>query len=331
MGDELGYWQWRDQLLKHPDGRAKGGDPCVKCGKPVPSNAHWVNRDRHVCSPHCNSNLSRQFNRRLQRGVEMPIPRPAPMADPRRTVGPRVFGMVEPGGEEDLPYEWEGFCPLDGDVVERHGAATVYTWVRPDQFPVVPEYAPHGFHVAVHESGHVFVYAATEHGHSRRVVLGQHLPDGERANSEEFEYRGRRLRWVHESIRDITLEGREYTWEATVCVPVGAPHGSAMWSPAYAEHSRVRKRISSSAARHERRVRVEAATTERFDPQDVYERDNWLCSLCGFPVDRELAWPDPLCASLDHVVPLAAGGEHSRANTQLAHWICNVRKGARTE
>jgi 5-methylcytosine-specific restriction endonuclease McrA len=48
-------------------------------------------------------------------------------------------------------------------------------------------------------------------------------------------------------------------------------------------------------------------------------------------VDRELRWPDPDSGSLDHVIPLIAGGEHSRENTQLAHWLCNVRKGARTE
>jgi len=82
-------------------------------------------------------------------------------------------------------------------------------------------------------------------------------------------------------------------------------------------------------ARHARRVREQAAMRERFDPLEVYERDGWACGLCHQPVNRKLAWPDPLSPSLDHVVPLAAGGDHSRANTQLAHWICNVRKGAR--
>ena len=36
-----------------------------------------------------------------------------------------------------------------------------------------------------------------------------------------------------------------------------------------------------------------------------------------------------MSASLDHVMPLIAGGQHTRHNTQIAHWICNVRKGAR--
>jgi hypothetical protein len=47
-------------------------------------------------------------------------------------------------------------------------------------------------------------------------------------------------------------------------------------------------------------------------------------------VDPEAKFPDPMCPSLDHITPLLAGGEHSRTNTQLAHWYCNVRKGAST-
>jgi 5-methylcytosine-specific restriction endonuclease McrA len=33
---------------------------------------------------------------------------------------------------------------------------------------------------------------------------------------------------------------------------------------------------------------------------------------------------------LDHVVPLAAGGDHSYANTQVSYSACNLAKGAST-
>lgn len=33
--------------------------------------------------------------------------------------------------------------------------------------------------------------------------------------------------------------------------------------------------------------------------------------------------------TLDHVVPLARGGEHSYRNVKLAHPLCNSRKGAK--
>jgi 5-methylcytosine-specific restriction endonuclease McrA len=32
---------------------------------------------------------------------------------------------------------------------------------------------------------------------------------------------------------------------------------------------------------------------------------------------------------MDHIVPFAAGGTHEPANVQLAHRVCNSRKGAR--
>lgn len=80
-----------------------------------------------------------------------------------------------------------------------------------------------------------------------------------------------------------------------------------------------------------RRMLVEQATKgEPFAPRDVYERDQWTCGLCRRPVDPLLPWPDPMSASVDHIVPLSRGGEHSLDNAQCAHLSCNCRKGDRT-
>lgn len=63
----------------------------------------------------------------------------------------------------------------------------------------------------------------------------------------------------------------------------------------------------------------------------VYERDGWVCQLCGDPVDRTLKGPDPMSKSLDHIVPLSwPEGTHTEDNVQLAHLRCNLRKGARS-
>jgi 5-methylcytosine-specific restriction endonuclease McrA len=77
-----------------------------------------------------------------------------------------------------------------------------------------------------------------------------------------------------------------------------------------------------------RRARERAALVEVFDRREVFERDGWRCGLCGEPIDKGIAWPDPMSASLDHVVPISRGGKHSRANAQAAHLTCNVHKGA---
>src|SRR4051812_6316373 len=110
-GELTGYWEWRDALLRHPDGRAVGGEPCVKCGQPVPSNAAWKHRDRHVWGSGCTLTRGGQLTRLVERGVALPIPRPEPMPDPRADLSPRVFATLPEAAENGVRYEFDGFGP----------------------------------------------------------------------------------------------------------------------------------------------------------------------------------------------------------------------------
>lgn len=83
------------------------------------------------------------------------------------------------------------------------------------------------------------------------------------------------------------------------------------------------------AGYHKRRALKRGTQVEDIQPIDIYERDIWLCGLCSTPVDPDVAWPDRLSASLDHIVPLSKGGTHTYENVQLAHLTCNVSKGNR--
>jgi len=90
-----------------------------------------------------------------------------------------------------------------------------------------------------------------------------------------------------------------------------------------------RIRADQRDRQHRRRVVVaglDGGMYERIDSREIYERDRWRCGLCGKKVNRRLRYPHHLSASLDHIVPIADGGRHVRANVQLAHWICNSRK-----
>ncbi|WP_455905663.1 exonuclease domain-containing protein [Microbacterium sp.] len=72
------YWAWFNAALAHPKGRAAGGEPCIWCDAPVASNIHWVHRDRHVCSVHCNERYKRAAARAWDRaGIRRPA-EPAP-------------------------------------------------------------------------------------------------------------------------------------------------------------------------------------------------------------------------------------------------------------
>lgn len=75
-----------------------------------------------------------------------------------------------------------------------------------------------------------------------------------------------------------------------------------------------------------RRARRADAHIEIVYRTRVYERDNWTCRLCGDPVDPTAEVPEHLAPTLDHILPLAQGGDHSYANVQCAHFICNARK-----
>lgn len=80
--------------------------------------------------------------------------------------------------------------------------------------------------------------------------------------------------------------------------------------------------------RKARQERVRRGYVERVSLAVLRRRDNDPCRICGEAVDPGRKPPSPLAATMDHVVALARGGEHSYRNTQLAHLRCNAIKGA---
>jgi hypothetical protein len=58
----------------------------------------------------------------------------------------------------------------------------------------------------------------------------------------------------------------------------------------------------------------------------IADRDRWRCGICHKAVDRALNHPDPLCASLDHVIPVSEGGTNDLWNLRLTHLVCNMAR-----
>jgi len=83
---------------------------------------------------------------------------------------------------------------------------------------------------------------------------------------------------------------------------------------------------SSTAVSRARKVG--APVIEVFSSTEIYERDGWTCYLCGSPVNRDADCYQPDSPTIDHVTPLALGGEHSRANVRCACFHCNSTKQA---
>lgn len=78
---------------------------------------------------------------------------------------------------------------------------------------------------------------------------------------------------------------------------------------------------------HQRyKARKLASWVEDVDCFVVFERDGWVCGICNEPVDPATPVRTARYPTLDHIIPLSKGGEHSYANVQLAHLACNARK-----
>ena len=76
----------------------------------------------------------------------------------------------------------------------------------------------------------------------------------------------------------------------------------------------------------QRRARKRAVPSEKYNFNEIFQRDKGRCQICRRPVNRKWKSPHRLSPVLDHIVPIARGGHDTKANVQLAHSICNARK-----
>lgn len=82
--------------------------------------------------------------------------------------------------------------------------------------------------------------------------------------------------------------------------------------------------------RRKHRMRAKQKGGDLFVSRDIFKRDLWRCYLCGVKVKvyaTKRNMPDE--ATIDHVVPVSKGGEHSLSNCRCACRECNTAKGAR--
>lgn len=67
-----------------------------------------------------------------------------------------------------------------------------------------------------------------------------------------------------------------------------------------------------------------------FDVVKILERDGWRCKLCGVrtPHSKRGTYADD-APEIDHIIPIAEGGDHAEYNVQCLCRRCNSEKGAR--
>lgn len=80
---------------------------------------------------------------------------------------------------------------------------------------------------------------------------------------------------------------------------------------------------------HRRRAKIRGGERETFSALEIFERDKWVCQLCGKKTNRKVHARHNDAPSLDHITPIKHGGGHTRANTQCTHLMCNFIKQGR--
>lgn len=94
------------------------------------------------------------------------------------------------------------------------------------------------------------------------------------------------------------------------------------------------KKSSNKQRDHRRRMKITARLIDNdITVEGLYRRDSGVCYLCGgrcnledYTVRDGAFVAGDWYPSIDHVVPLAKGGEHSWNNVRLAHRRCNILK-----
>lgn len=87
------------------------------------------------------------------------------------------------------------------------------------------------------------------------------------------------------------------------------------------------KRKARRVAKGIRNARLRGVGAESVNAIAVFERDGWLCQICGIDTPRDKRGSyDNDAPELDHIIPLAKGGAHTYANVQCSCRECNARK-----
>lgn len=159
-------------------------------------------------------------------------------------------------------------------------------------------------------------------------------PEAKKANDREYYLRNREKRMAY--MKQWQDENRERVRAYKRAWADNNPEYAHEWYMANRDESleqakaNARRRLEADPERFraqarnrvaKRRAKQREAYVEHVDPLIVWERDEGICGCCGQPADPD-NW------HLDHVIPIVRGGEHSYANVQVTHPLCNWSKGA---
>lgn len=151
-------------------------------------------------------------------------------------------------------------------------------------------------------------------------------PDRRKATARRYVERNREKHaeatraWREANPEKVRAMERKYR-EAN---PTASARAQRRWREANPDWNRRWKKANASAVRryaNTRRAREAEVFIEEVNPDVVYEMHGGRCGICGEFIAEDF--------HVDHVVPIARGGQHGYVNVQPAHPFCNQSKGAK--
>jgi hypothetical protein len=135
--------------------------------------------------------------------------------------------------------------------------------------------------------------------------------------------------------RKCYAESRKAKEQTSICPACGQEFNQRGHKLKYCSHScsvKAQAEVYRRNTTTRRALRVTNGNVETINPKEIFERDGWRCQLCGKKVDKRLyktkgTAMHSSAPSLDHIIPISRGGEHTKANVQCACYLCNCRKG----
>jgi 5-methylcytosine-specific restriction endonuclease McrA len=166
-------------------------------------------------------------------------------------------------------------------------------------------------------------------------AMGAHKP-----KPKPVDLSAKRIRLLKAIPRLLELNAAYYLARFGTCKCCGVMYwrevkGSHFCSDEHKESSRrACRRLNPTRKAHKKKRRAlarGACGSELFVSAEIFERDRWTCRSCACSTPKHLIGSnhddEP---TLDHVIPLARGGAHTRANAQTLCRVCNVLKNAMT-
>lgn len=122
------------------------------------------------------------------------------------------------------------------------------------------------------------------------------------------------------------LRGNSFIIECSVCGEYYSPDNKGIDRKVCSDACES-IRVRSHNINHGAKNRVaKGSLFQEIDFSNVLVKKSNVCGICGGKIDMELKHPHPRSFTIDHITPLARGGDHTPDNVQCAHLTCNVKK-----